>query len=89
MSKSFDMIVQEIALRQYGRILLKPLNWLLSLAASSAGIRNSSVFASGLDKFNLDSLTHLVKILGEIAPFEDRIAPTALRLFYAEIQSQW
>jgi hypothetical protein len=85
-SKMFDTVVQEILLREYGKILTQQFTKVLKLVAKGSNVADS-VYATGLNNFNLNSLVELAEIAVLIEPLESKIAPTALKIFYSYLQS--
>jgi hypothetical protein len=83
-AKEFDLIIQELMLRSYGKILINSLNKVLYFV--EIALKISDLSFSGLDKFNLHNLDNLLEIATLLEPLETRISPTALKLFYSEIQ---
>jgi hypothetical protein len=84
--RRIDLAVQEIFLRRFGEILIETFNKILPLVAETRGF--ITAIATGLNKFNLDDLADLADLAVLIEPIQSNLAPTALKLFYSELQKQ-
>lgn len=90
-SKKMDFVVQEGVLRKFGQILCDRYQDVLQLVGRTRGLSDAELEAisvTGLNVFDLDSLEGLLAVAIEMLPVESRLSPTALMLFYQELQSQ-
>lgn len=87
-SKKMDFVVQELVLRAYGSLLCACYQDLLQLVGRMAG-RSPEELASysvtGLDSFDIDSLESALAIAVELLQVEEKVPPTALKLFYQQL----
>ena len=87
-SKKMDFVIQEMILRSYGSILTATYQDLLQMVGAMAGHdrgRLDEISCSGFDSFDVDSLDSAIEVSELISTFEDRLPPTALKLWWQSV----
>ena len=84
-AKAIDMSELDMKMKRYGAILVQVYQETLRKVAPILGTTPDNVLVSGLSSFDLDVLGNLLEDTTTIATIEDKLSPTALRLWYSRI----